>query len=117
MFAYLSVQTSYLIDNYPSTQLYLIDLLSCCFSGRFCDHELIILACTFMSSFDEFVLIRQAILLTIDTFGFSHILPVFGLPFLLLTAGDEPKRFPFARLSVVSPYCAWSFALLHPMFS
>ncbi|KAK3440722.1 hypothetical protein EUGRSUZ_B01002 [Eucalyptus grandis] len=34
--------------------------------------------------FDEFVLIRQAILLTIETFGFSHIIPVFGLPFLVL---------------------------------
>ncbi|KAE8680302.1 hypothetical protein F3Y22_tig00111392pilonHSYRG00604 [Hibiscus syriacus] len=30
--------------------------------------------------FDEFVLAPQAILLTIDTFGFSHILSVFGLP-------------------------------------
>lgn len=34
--------------------------------------------------FDEFVLIRQAILLTIETFGFSHIIPIFGLPFLVL---------------------------------
>lgn len=33
--------------------------------------------------FDEFNLIRQAILLTIDTFGFSHIFPIFGLPFLV----------------------------------
>ncbi|EYU22364.1 hypothetical protein MIMGU_mgv1a0200002mg, partial [Erythranthe guttata] len=33
--------------------------------------------------FDEFNLTRQAILLTIDTFGFSHILPIFGLPFLV----------------------------------
>ncbi|GAB2265520.1 hypothetical protein Dimus_000570 [Dionaea muscipula] len=33
--------------------------------------------------FDEFILVRQAILLAIDTFGFSHILPVFGLPVLV----------------------------------
>lgn len=65
-----------------------------------------------MSRFDEFVLVRQAILLTIDTFGFSHIVPVFGLPFLLLTAGDEPKRFLFARLSVVSLNLARSLFLL-----
>ncbi|KAK3005826.1 hypothetical protein RJ639_016244 [Escallonia herrerae] len=41
--------------------------------------------------FDEFNLIRQAILLTIDTFGFSHILPVFGLPFLVV------YRYPFGQ--------------------
>lgn len=33
--------------------------------------------------FDEFVLIRQAILLTVETFGFSHILSLFGLPILV----------------------------------
>ncbi|OMO49826.1 Type I phosphodiesterase/nucleotide pyrophosphatase/phosphate transferase [Corchorus olitorius] len=33
--------------------------------------------------FDEFILLRQAILLTIDTFGFSHIISVFGLPLLV----------------------------------
>ncbi|KAJ4833712.1 hypothetical protein Tsubulata_038620 [Turnera subulata] len=35
--------------------------------------------------FDEFVLVRQALLLTIDTFGFSLILPVLGLPLLALS--------------------------------
>lgn len=33
--------------------------------------------------FDEFVLVRQAILLTVETFGFSHILALFGLPILV----------------------------------
>ncbi|GAV85690.1 Phosphodiest domain-containing protein [Cephalotus follicularis] len=52
--------------------------------------------------FDEFILIRQAILLTIDTFGFSHFLPIFGLPFLaacqyLLGLSDQGKT-SFVRL-------------------
>ncbi|WCJ41278.1 GPI ethanolamine phosphate transferase 2 [Euphorbia peplus] len=34
--------------------------------------------------FDEFILVRQAILLTIETFGFSIILPIFGLPVLVM---------------------------------
>ncbi|XP_065866941.1 uncharacterized protein [Euphorbia lathyris] len=34
--------------------------------------------------FDEFILVRQAILLTIETFGFSIILPIFGLPVLVV---------------------------------
>jgi hypothetical protein len=58
--------------------------------------------------FDEFVLIRQAILLTIDTFGFSHILPIFGLPFLVTRQHlSSHKRFILVRLSQVSslPEC------------
>ncbi|KAF9612853.1 hypothetical protein IFM89_004263 [Coptis chinensis] len=34
--------------------------------------------------FDEFNLIRQAILLSIDTFGVSHILPILGCPLLVI---------------------------------
>lgn len=33
--------------------------------------------------FDEFILLRQAVLLAIDTFGFSHMLPIFSLPVLV----------------------------------
>ncbi|KAJ0103507.1 hypothetical protein Patl1_05659 [Pistacia atlantica] len=53
--------------------------------------------------FDDFVLVRQAILLTIDTFGFSHILPIFGLPFLvarqhMLGQTDQDRRLPSVQL-------------------
>lgn len=41
--------------------------------------------------FDEFVLIRQAILLTIETFGFSIILSVFGLPLLIPIHSQTPR--------------------------
>ncbi|KDP43914.1 hypothetical protein JCGZ_20924 [Jatropha curcas] len=54
--------------------------------------------------FDEFVLVRQAILLMIDTFGFSHILPIFGLPFLAVhqhslgRQNKHEKSYVFKRL-------------------
>ncbi|GAB2227848.1 hypothetical protein Droror1_Dr00009675 [Drosera rotundifolia] len=56
--------------------------------------------------FDEFILIRQAILLTIETFGFSLILPIFGLPFvvayLLPNEGTKKtKNSLFGRLALV----------------
>ncbi|THF94763.1 hypothetical protein TEA_001422 [Camellia sinensis var. sinensis] len=57
--------------------------------------------------FEEFILVPQAILLSIDTFGFSHILPIFGLPFLVarqLPFGQgeqQRKRFFFMQLSQV----------------
>lgn len=43
--------------------------------------------------FDDFNLIRQGFLLAIDTFGISHILPILGLPFLLVL------RCPFSSQS------------------
>ncbi|XP_038714577.1 GPI ethanolamine phosphate transferase 3 isoform X2 [Tripterygium wilfordii] len=51
-------------------------------SGHWCAFDGLRYGAAFIG-FDEFVLIRQAILLTIDTFGFSHILPVFGLAYLV----------------------------------
>ncbi|XP_031380819.1 GPI ethanolamine phosphate transferase 3 isoform X2 [Punica granatum] len=78
--------------------LFAVCLFFC--TGHWCAFDGLRYGAAFIG-FDEFVLVRQAILLTIDTFGFSHIIPIFGLPFLLLTAGDEKKGFPFARLSLV----------------
>jgi phosphatidylinositol glycan class O len=50
------------------------------------------------------MLVRQAILLAIDTYGFSIILPVFGLPFLVATMHQDNlgKHFLFTQLSQVS---------------
>ncbi|KAB2096272.1 hypothetical protein ES319_A01G097800v1 [Gossypium barbadense] len=48
-------------------------------SGHWCAFDGLRYGAAFVG-FDEFILIPQAILLTIDTFGFSHILSVFGLP-------------------------------------
>ncbi|XWS10689.1 hypothetical protein CRYUN_Cryun38cG0019100 [Craigia yunnanensis] len=48
-------------------------------TGHWCTFDGLRYGAAFMG-FDEFILVRQAILLTIDTFGFSHILSVFALP-------------------------------------
>ncbi|XP_010242066.1 PREDICTED: GPI ethanolamine phosphate transferase 3 isoform X2 [Nelumbo nucifera] len=56
--------------------------------------------------FDEFILVRQAILLAIETFGASHILPILALPFLVSfkhqCCGSNKKRGTlFIKLSQV----------------
>ncbi|KAF3502738.1 hypothetical protein F2Q69_00044690 [Brassica cretica] len=66
-------------------------LLSVCMffaSGHWCAFDGLRYGAAFVG-FDEFVLIRQAILLTIETFGFSIILSVFGLPLLIPSHGEK----------------------------
>ncbi|CAH8358684.1 unnamed protein product [Eruca vesicaria subsp. sativa] len=68
-------------------------LLSICMffaSGHWCAFDGLRYGAAFVG-FDEFVLIRQAILLTIETFGFSIILSVFGLPLLIPIHSQTPK--------------------------
>lgn len=73
----------------PVTQWSLLAVCMFFSSGHWCAFDGLRYAAAFIG-FDEFLLIRQAILLTIDTFGFSHILPIFGLP--LLVARCFPLR-------------------------
>ncbi|GMH19752.1 hypothetical protein Nepgr_021593 [Nepenthes gracilis] len=61
------------------------NLLAVCLffcTGHWCAFDGLRYGAAFIG-FDEFILVRQAILLAIDTFGFSHILPIFGLPLLV----------------------------------
>ncbi|KAK7388107.1 hypothetical protein VNO78_22912 [Psophocarpus tetragonolobus] len=69
-------------------------------SGHWCAFDGLRYGAAFIG-FEEFVLVRQAILLAIDTFGFSIILPVFGLPLLVATKyqADVGKHFIFTQLS------------------
>lgn len=80
-------------------------LATCLFfvTGHWCAFDGLRYGAAFIG-YDEFVLVRQAILLTIDTFGFSHIIPVFGLPFLvarqkLLGRTDQDRRLLHLQLS------------------
>ncbi|KAL2530676.1 Alkaline-phosphatase-like family protein [Forsythia ovata] len=66
----------------PVTQWSLLAVCMFFSTGHWCAFDGLRYAAAFIG-FDEFNLIRQAILLTIDTFGFSHIFPIFGLPFLV----------------------------------
>ncbi|KAH9782358.1 GPI ethanolamine phosphate transferase 3 [Citrus sinensis] len=80
-------------------------LATCLFfvTGHWCAFDGLRYGAAFIG-YDEFVLVRQAILLMIDTFGFSHIIPVFGLPFLvarqkLLGHTDQDGRLLLLQLS------------------
>ncbi|XP_038894123.1 GPI ethanolamine phosphate transferase 3 isoform X2 [Benincasa hispida] len=70
------------VDSLPITQWSLFAICLFFSSGHWCAFDGLRYAAAFIG-FDEFVLVRQAILLMIDTFGFSIILPVFGLPFIV----------------------------------
>ncbi|KNA18547.1 hypothetical protein SOVF_069740 [Spinacia oleracea] len=66
----------------PTTQWSLLAVVLFFCSGHWCAFDGLRYGAAFVG-FDEFKLVRQAILLAIDTFGFSHLLPIFGLPLLV----------------------------------
>ncbi|KAH1121313.1 hypothetical protein J1N35_004473 [Gossypium stocksii] len=68
-----------ILDPLPVFQWSLLAVCLLFASGHWCAFDGLRYGAAFVG-FDEFILIPQAILLTIDTFGFSHILSVFGLP-------------------------------------
>ncbi|KAK9026042.1 hypothetical protein V6N11_038890 [Hibiscus sabdariffa] len=68
-----------ILDPLPILQWSLLAVCLFFATGHWCTFDGLRYGAAFIG-FDEFVLIPQAILLTIDTFGFSHILSVFGLP-------------------------------------
>ncbi|KAE8704275.1 hypothetical protein F3Y22_tig00110458pilonHSYRG00397 [Hibiscus syriacus] len=63
----------------PIVQWSLLALCLFFATGHWCAFDGLRYGAAFIG-FDDFVLAPQAILLTIDTFGFSRILPIFGLP-------------------------------------
>ncbi|KAI7745559.1 hypothetical protein M8C21_024638 [Ambrosia artemisiifolia] len=73
-----------LLASYSSSVTQWSLLASCLFfcTGHWCAFDGLRYATAF-TGFDEFTIIPQAILLTIETYGFSHILPTLGLPFLV----------------------------------
>ncbi|TXG69863.1 hypothetical protein EZV62_004798 [Acer yangbiense] len=82
-------------------------LATCLFfsTGHWCAFDGLRYGAAFIG-FDEFVLVRQAFLLTIETFGFSYILPVFGLPFLvarqyLMGQTEKDGKLLFMQLSQI----------------
>ncbi|RZB55178.1 GPI ethanolamine phosphate transferase 3 [Glycine soja] len=78
-------------------------------SGHWCAFDGLRYGAAFIG-FEEFVLVRQAILLAIHTFGFSIILPVFGLPLLVATKyqANLGKHFIFTQLSQIDVYNVWA---------
>ncbi|EPS70140.1 hypothetical protein M569_04617, partial [Genlisea aurea] len=95
----------------PVTQWSLVSVCMFFSSGHWCGFDGLRYAAAFVG-FDEFHLFRQATLLTIDTFGLSLILPVFGLPLVLIGAPCYERTvrlwqlFPFL---VVQGYVMYGF--------
>lgn len=91
--------------SFPVTQWSLLAVCLFFCTGHWCAFDGLRYAAAFIG-FEEFILFPQAILLTIDTFGFSHILPIFGLPFLALQQvgsgqGEQGKGLFFLQLCQV----------------
>ncbi|KAH0720084.1 hypothetical protein KY284_005114 [Solanum tuberosum] len=83
-------------------------------TGHWCAFDGLRYASAFVG-FDEFNLIHQASLLTIDTFGFSHILPVMGLP-LVVACRRHPevqaeKRKPLFFLQLCQVYLMYGLTM------
>lgn len=66
----------------PTTQWSLLAVVLFFSSGHWCAFDGLRYGAAFVG-FDEFMLVRQAVLLSIDTFGFSHLLPILGIPILV----------------------------------
>ncbi|EXC47606.1 hypothetical protein L484_001472 [Morus notabilis] len=89
------------IDPLTVTQWSILGVCLFFCTGHWCAFDGLRYGAAFIG-FDEFVLVRQAILLTIDTFGLSLILPIFGLPFLVACCRTEyRKHVIFTQLSLV----------------
>lgn len=87
----------------PVTQWSLLAVALFFCTGHWCAFDGLRYGAAFVG-FDEFMLIRQAILLTIDTFGCSHLLPIFGLPLLVSQRhlNGQPKH---SKLHIAVQLC------------
>ncbi|KAI3459896.1 hypothetical protein Pfo_016559 [Paulownia fortunei] len=92
----------------PVTQWSLLAVCMFFSTGHWCAFDGLRYAAAFVG-FDEFNLIRQAILLTIDTFGFSHILPIFGLPFLVACCYSRRQNKQVFSMRLCQVYLMYGF--------
>ncbi|KAL8142462.1 hypothetical protein V2J09_015494 [Rumex salicifolius] len=88
----------------PVTQWSLLAVTLFFCTGHWCAFDGLRYGAAFIG-FDEFNIVRQAVLLAIDTFGFSHILPILGIPLLVCYRAsnhhNNPPNLLFAQLSLV----------------
>ncbi|KAG4161846.1 hypothetical protein ERO13_D01G081000v2 [Gossypium hirsutum] len=101
-----------ILDPLPVLQWSLLAVCLLFASGHWCAFDGLRYGAAFVG-FDEFILIPQAILLTIDTFGFSHILSVFGLP---LFVAFPPSFNQTEHKSLFPIKLFWVWGLFAPKF-
>lgn len=90
-------------DPLPVIQwsLLAVQLFFC--TGHSCTFDGLRYAAAFIG-FDNFNIIRQGVLLVIDTFGVSHILPIFGLPLLVSTKRSHVQNGEWNLLQLVQVF-------------
>ncbi|XP_059075595.1 uncharacterized protein LOC131074124 isoform X2 [Cryptomeria japonica] len=96
-------------DPLPIIQwnLFAVQLFFC--TGHRCTFDGLRYGAAFIG-FDNFNIIRQGILLALDTFGVSHILPIFGLPLLVTTKHSrvhDDKRQEIFLLHVIQVFLTY----------
>lgn len=91
----------FIISPVQVTQWSLLAVCLFFYTGHWCTFDGLRYGAAFIG-FDHFNIIRQGILLAIDTFGVSHIVPILGLPFLVtLHQENKAKGAIFAKLTQV----------------
>ncbi|CAK9165920.1 unnamed protein product [Ilex paraguariensis] len=104
------------LSNFYSSPVAQWSLLAVCLffcTGHWCAFDGLRYAAAFIG-FDEFNLIRQAALLSIETFGFSHILPILGLPFLVAcqySCGQAENRKKLILMHLFIVYLIFGFIM------
>ncbi|KAJ3681307.1 hypothetical protein LUZ60_015796 [Juncus effusus] len=93
------------IDAISVTQWSLLSICLFYQTGHWCTFDGLRYGAAFIG-FDEFKIFRQAILLAIDTFGVSHVIPVLALPLLValpfnISKKDKGKTVIFLNLTQV----------------
>ncbi|XP_020102346.1 GPI ethanolamine phosphate transferase 3 isoform X3 [Ananas comosus] len=79
------------VDPISVTQWSLLAVCLFYLTGHWCTFDGLRYGAAFIG-FDHFNIIRQGILLSIDTFGVSHILPILGLPFIVALQYHDSKK-------------------------
>ncbi|KAG9460009.1 hypothetical protein H6P81_004517 [Aristolochia fimbriata] len=98
-----TVVGSFVSEPISVTQMSLLAVCLFFYTGHWCTFDGLRYGAAFVG-FDDFNIVRQGILLSIDTFGLSHILPIFCLPFLVALKhplGNQRKEIFFADLTKV----------------
>ncbi|XP_057979081.1 GPI ethanolamine phosphate transferase 3 isoform X2 [Malania oleifera] len=101
------------IGPLPVTQWNLLAVCLFFCSGHWCAFDGLRYGAAFIG-FDEFILVRQGVLLAIDTFGFSHILPIFGLPLLAVWRyiwSDTARRKQFILIQLTQVYMMYGLIM------
>ncbi|CAL9048922.1 uncharacterized protein LOC103978910 isoform X1 [Musa acuminata AAA Group] len=82
---------AFVIDPIPVIQWSFLAVCLFFYTGHWCTFDGLRYGAAFVG-FDHFNIIRQGLLLAIDTFGVSHILPILSIPFIITIQLQNSKE-------------------------